>query len=175
MLVHKGDKEGPVIATADLSRASEGVSVIEFAEPQSTSQLEHIHHRLPFTHSNTYFTFGGKKYHWKADAALIEDDTRICLAVYHNINLGGIKHKFGSIVFTTEGARARDVVAITHLVEHARSDEAKLEVRIRNKYVYANFSRSMSTGNTRNNLKLLLKSRSSCNDSSLKCQFINKL
>jgi len=143
MLIHQGDKEGPVIATADLSRATEGISVVEFMEPKSTIQLEHIHHKLPWTHANTYFTFAGKKYHWKAHAALIEDDTRICLAVYHNINLGAIPRKLGSIVLTVEGLKMRDLVVITCLVDKARSDEAKLEVRICNKYPYSKCSRSL--------------------------------
>ena len=134
MLIHQGDKEGPVIATVDLSRATEGISVVEFKEPHVIVQLEHVHHKLPFTHANTYFTFGGKKYHWKAHAALIEDDTRICLAVYHNINPGGTPHKLGSIVLTSEGLKKRDLVAITRLAEQARSDEARLEVRIHNKH-----------------------------------------
>jgi hypothetical protein len=130
MLIHQGDKKGPVIATADLSRATEGISVVEFIEPQCTVQLDHVHHKLPWTHANTYFTFGGKKYHWKAHAALLEDDTRICLAAYHAINLGGPRRKLASIVLTNEGLKMRELVAVTCLVEQARSDEAKLEVRI---------------------------------------------
>lgn len=168
MLIHRDDKEGPVIATVDLNRATEGISVIEFKEPQAVVQLKHVHHKLPFTHANTYFTFGGKKYHWKAHAALLEDDTRICLAAHHTINIGGPRRRLGSIVLTSEGLKMRDLVAVTRLAEQARCDEAKLEVRIRNNYVYTNFSRSR--GSLKNNLKLLLNSGCGCNDSSSKRQ-----
>jgi hypothetical protein len=97
ILIHKDGKQSPVIATADLHRAKEGHVVIEFTEPKATVQLEHIHHRLPWTHANTYFTFDGKKYHWKAHAALIEDDTKVCVAVFHTVNLGGPRRKHGSM------------------------------------------------------------------------------
>jgi len=138
MLIHESDKESPVIATADLTRAAEGISVIEFTNPAATVELKHVHHRLPWTHSNTYLTFDGKKYHWKAHAALIEDDTKICLAVFHNVNLGGPRRKLGSIVFTTaEGWKMRDLAAISRLVDMERSDEAKIEVRIPFKYMDA--------------------------------------
>jgi hypothetical protein len=173
MLIHRGDKGGPVIATADLSQAKEGISVIEFQEPQSVVHLAHVRHRLPLTHANTYFTFGGKKYHWKAHAALIEDDTRICLAAHHTINLGGPRHRLGSIVLTNEGMKMRDLVAVTLLVERARSDEEKLEVRICTKYVYAKFSRRWrSLPSLRINLKALLNVSCSDNNLSLECKFL---
>lgn len=173
-MIHRGDKGGPVIAIADLSQAKEGISVVEFQEPQSVVQLAHVHHRLPLTHSNTYFTFGGKKYHWKAHAALIEDDTRICLAAHHTINLGGPRHRLGSIVLTHEGLKMRDLVAVTLLVERARSDEEKLEVRICTEYVYAKFSRRWRSlpRSLRNHLKALLKVSYSYNNLSLKCKFL---
>ena len=130
LLIHQTDKDSPIIAAADVSRASEGISTIQFHDPEAACLLEHVHHKHPFTHANTYFTYGGKKYHWKAHSALIEDDTRICLGVLHRINLGGVRHKHGSIVLTHEGLNAKDMVAVTCLVEHARSDEAKLEVHL---------------------------------------------
>jgi len=128
ILIHKDGKNSPVIATADLHQAKDGHIVVEFTEPQATVQLDHVHHKLPWTHANTYFTFEGKKYHWKAHAALIEDDTKLCVAVFHTVNLGGPRHKHGSIVLAADGPKMRDLAAITRLVDMARSDEAKLEV-----------------------------------------------
>lgn len=168
MLIHRDNKEGPVIASVDLNRATEGISVIEFKELQAFVELKHVHHKLPFTHANTYFTFGGKKYHWKAHAALLEDDTRICLAAHHTVNIGGPRHRLGSIVLTSEGLKMRDLVAVTRLAEQARSDEAKLEVCIRNKYILIPLEAWGVLGIC--NLKLLLKSGCSCNDSFSKCQ-----
>lgn len=128
LLIHQTDQNSPIIAAADLSDASEGICVIEFHNPEAAVRLEHIHHKFPFTHANTYFSFGDKQYHWKAHSALVEDDTRVCLGVVHKAYLGGPRRKHGSIVLTHEGLKLKDMVAVTCLVEHARSDETKLEV-----------------------------------------------
>lgn len=141
MLIHQTGQDSPIIAAADLSRASEGICVIEFHNPEAAVRLEHVHHKFPFTHGNTYFSFGDKNYHWKAHSALVEDDTRICLGVHHKANLGGTLHKFGSMILTHEGLKLKDVVVVTGLVEQARSDEARLEVRLP-QFHRANFYRN---------------------------------
>ena len=130
LLIHQTDQDSPIIAAADLSGASGGICVIQFHNPEAAVRLEHVHHKVPFTHANTYFTFGNKQYHWKGHAALVEDDTSVCLGVNHHFNLGGPRHKLGNIVLTHEGLKAKDMVLVTCLVEQARSDEAKLEVRL---------------------------------------------
>ena len=57
----------------------------------------------------------------------MEDDTQACLAT---TKVGGPLPKLENIVFTTaEGAKTRDLVTVTRLVDVARSDEAKLQVR----------------------------------------------
>lgn len=132
LLIHKGDGDSPVIATADLSKCTEGLSSIEFIEPQVNIQLEHVHHKLPLTHGNTYFNFGGRQYHWKAHTVLIENDTRVCLALYHTVIYDGPRKALGSIVLTADGSldgmNVQDLVVVTRLVDMARSDEAKLLV-----------------------------------------------
>lgn len=57
---------------------------------------------------------------------MIEDETRICLAVFHTVNLGGPRRKHGSIVITSEGMKMRDLVAVTRLVDMARSDRGEI-------------------------------------------------
>lgn len=126
-----------MIATVDLRQAKEGHIIVEFTERHVVVQLEHVHHRFPWTHSNTYFSFGGKKYHWKAHAALIEDDTKVCVAIFHTVNLGGPRRKHGSIVLASDGVELRDLAAVTRLADMARSQEAKLEVRL-STYTHAN-------------------------------------
>ena len=157
MLIHQGDKESPVIATADINRATEGICVVEFKEPYAaTVQLEHVHHKIPFTHGNTYFTFDGKKYHWKAHSALLEDATRVCLGVCDRTGLGGPRRKLGSIILTYEGSKMRNLVVITCLVEQTRSDEVKLEVFISIKLIRTKLFRSLKSlsRNRSRNLKL---------------------
>jgi len=143
LLIHKTDKDSPTVAAVDLSRALEGICVIQFHQPEAAMSVEHVHHKFPFTHANTYFGYGNKNYHWKAHSALVEDDTRICLAVHHRTNLGGHLHKLGSIVLTHEGMKLKDMVLVTGLTEQARSDEAKLEVRIPNKLIILISTRSL--------------------------------
>jgi len=65
---------------------------------------------------------------WEAHSALVEDDTRVCLGVNHTANIGGSRRKLGSLILTHEGMKAKDMVVVTCLVEHARSDEAKSEL-----------------------------------------------
>jgi hypothetical protein len=83
---------------------------------------------------NTYFNFGGRQYHWKAHTVLIENDTRVCLALYHTVIYDGPKKALGSIVLTADGSLdgmdVQDLVVVTRLVDMARSDEAKLLVHI---------------------------------------------
>ncbi len=128
MSIHEGDKTTPILATANLSRSSEGITPIQFIKDSETIEQKHVHHKL-FTTSNTYFNFKGKAYHWKSHAALLEDRTNICLAVFRPIYKSEPRHRIGSVIFTTEQADGlRDMVVITRLVDIARSDEAKLTV-----------------------------------------------
>ena len=128
MSIHEGDKDTPVLATANLSRSTEGITPIQFLSDSTTIEQKHVHHKLCTT-SNTYFTFNGKAYHWKSHAALLEDRTNICLAVFRPIYSSEPRHRIGSIIFTTEEANGlRDMIVITRLVDMARSDEAKLTV-----------------------------------------------
>ena len=128
-MIHRDGKDSLVIATADLHKAKEGIVVVEFVEPPATVELHHVHHKLPWTHANTYFTYEGKKYHWKAHAALL-DDKKACVAVFHTLNLGGARHKHGSLVVDSNDIKLRDLAAVTRLADMARSDEVKLEVRV---------------------------------------------
>jgi hypothetical protein len=130
LLIHQTDKTSPIIAAADLTGAYGGICVIELHNPEAAVRLEHVHHKFPLSHANTYFSFGDKQYHWKAHSALVEDDTRVCLGVNHTANIGGSRRKLGSLILTHEGMKAKDMVVVTCLVEHARSDEAKSEVRL---------------------------------------------
>ena len=128
LLIHKDGKDSPVIATVDMSQAKEGSLVAEFADPPAKVEMHHVPHKLPWTHSNTYFTYEGKKYHWKAYSALIEDDTRTCIATFHTVNLGGPRRKHGSLVLVHDSTKMRDLAAVTRLAALAQADELKLEV-----------------------------------------------
>jgi len=134
LLIHSDGKDSPVIATVDLARAKEGFMVVEFANPPAKVEMHHVPHKLPWTHSNTYFTYEGKKYHWKSFAALLEDDTRTCVATFHTINLGGPRRKHGSLVLVHDSTQMRDMAAVTRLAGLARADEMNLEVCFTNIY-----------------------------------------
>lgn len=47
VVIHKGGKESPIIATANLQGARKGSVVIDFTEPQARVQLEHVYHKIP--------------------------------------------------------------------------------------------------------------------------------
>jgi len=126
LTVHKGDKSGPVIATAILSRDPDGVTEIKFTEPGQALHLKHVH---DFFHGRTTFETGRKKVHWKGHSALVEDGTGVCLAVYKAILFEGKHHKLGTLLVTEHGIEFIDIVVSSALVEQERADEPENEVQ----------------------------------------------
>lgn len=129
LTIHRGGKEGPVIATAVQCLEKDGVTEIHMFEPlETTVCIEHVHRRLPFFHGKTSFTFGGKNYHWKGHSALIEDDSGILLAALHATILVADYHKLGTLIVVQAGQKLLDLVVVSCLVMLERSDEGKLAV-----------------------------------------------
>lgn len=128
VIIHRGDKDGPVIATATQCLGQNGVTDIQFTESGPTIRLEHVHSVLPFFHGKTFLTVGEKKYHWKGHTALIDDETGVMLAAFHATFLETEYHKLGRLVITKEGKELIDVVVCSCLVQQERSEEGTLAV-----------------------------------------------
>lgn len=129
MTIHRGDKEGPVIATALQCFEKDGVTEIQMYEPFETIvYLSHVHHMLPFFHGRTSFTFGSKSYHWKGHTALIEDNTGLFIAALHTKFSETHYHKLGTLIVQPKGQKLLDLIVISCLVMQERSDEGKLAV-----------------------------------------------
>jgi hypothetical protein len=124
--IYKGDKQGPLIATAKQCMDRDGITEIRLTEPEQTIHLEHVHGLLPFFHGKTLFEVGGKKYHWKGQTALIDDQTGSLLAGFHARFLETDSHELGKLVVTEEGQKMLDLVVIGCLVLQERSDEGRL-------------------------------------------------
>jgi len=127
--VHKGDRSGPVIATATQFIGKDGSSEVKLiGEAQSSIELKHVHGVFPFFHGNTFFQIGEKKVHWKGHSALVEDHTHVCLAVYKAKFLETKDRKLGTLLITARGIPYLDVIVVSALVEQERSDEAEAQV-----------------------------------------------
>jgi hypothetical protein len=124
--IHAGDRSCPVIAIAKQCLAQDGVTDIHFTVSGDTVRLEHVHRLLPFFHGKTLFEVGGKKYHWKGQTALLDDQTGQLLAGFHATYLETDYHRLGNLVVTEEGKKTLDLVVISALVLQERSDEGKL-------------------------------------------------
>jgi hypothetical protein len=126
--VHRGGKDGPVIATANQCLEKEGVTDIHFVDAKCTVCMEHAHSHLPFFHGKHSFTYKDTKYHWKGHTALIDDQSGVLLAALHTRYLEPDPHKLGTIDITPDGRSLMDVVVITCLVMQERSEEGRLSV-----------------------------------------------
>ena len=127
--MHKGDRSGPVIATATQFIGKDGSTVVKLiGEPQSLIELKHVHGVFPFFHGNTFFQIGETKVHWKGHSALVEDHTNICLAVYKAKFLETNNRKLGTLLITTHGTPSLDIIVVSALVEQERTDEAEAQV-----------------------------------------------
>jgi hypothetical protein len=125
LTVHKGDKSGPVIATAIQCHDKDGVTEIKLMEP---SQVLHLEHHHGFFHGRTSFEIGGKKVHWKGQSALVEDETGICLAVYKAKLFEAKNRKLGTLLVTAHGVNYIDAIVSSALVKQERTDEFEYEV-----------------------------------------------
>jgi hypothetical protein len=128
LIVHRGDKSGPVIATGDPCLSKEGLTEIHFPESETVIELQHVHHKFLHLHGKTTFTFNGKRYHWKGHTVLVESDTDVVIAVYHSMWFDANWERLGSLEIASVSKEITDVVVITALVLQERSDEGRQAV-----------------------------------------------
>jgi hypothetical protein len=114
----------------------DGITEISITEPEATIQLQHVHGLLPFFHGKTLFEVGGKKYHWKGQTAMIDDQTGSLLAGFHARCLETDSHKLGKLVVTEEGQKMLDLVVIGCLVLQERSAEGRLAKEMAHRAVW---------------------------------------
>lgn len=132
LTIHRGGKEGPVIATANPCLTQEGQTDIHLHEPQSTFTLQHEHHKLPFIHCKSKFVVNDKHYHWEGHSKLVADETHEVVTTFTATWLEGTGHKIG--VLDIKAENIKDITVITALVVQERSDEHKRSVKIFSKF-----------------------------------------
>lgn len=118
---HRGEKAGPVIATAECCEEKQGSSKIEMVEPSTTVSLDHIPRRMAILPPKTTFTFDGNKYHWKGYTDLFEEKSDKLLAQYQSSVEG--TEKIGQLVVTEgDNKQLNDLVIISAIVLQHRSE-----------------------------------------------------
>jgi hypothetical protein len=127
LIIHRGDKSGPIIATGEPCLSQEGLTEIHFAGYGSL-QLKHVHHKFLRFRGKTSFEYNGKVYHWRGHSQLVEDDSGVVLALFHPgwFELSG--SRLGKLEITYDGLKMLDLVVITALIVQERSDEGKQAV-----------------------------------------------
>src|SRR5947207_2198648 len=65
LVIHRGDKSGPVMATCDpCAHRTETMTDIRFFDGTGDIHLHHMPHKMLHKHGETRFTYGTKKYRW---------------------------------------------------------------------------------------------------------------
>lgn len=125
-----------MIATAHQCLERDGITEIHITDTNDTIRFQHIHELLPFFDGKTLFEIAGKKYHWKGQTALIDDQTGDLLAAFHSKFLETDYHKLGDLVVTEEGQRMLDLVIVGCLVLQERSEEGRLAKEMAKRSVF---------------------------------------
>lgn len=126
---HRGEKSGPVIATADCCQEKQGSSKIEMIETSTNVVLEHLPRRMIVLPPKTSFTISGKKYYWKGYTDLFEEKTDKLLAQYQPTLTEGSEPCTGQLIIA-EGAnfQLNDLIVISSIVMQQRSEARKRAV-----------------------------------------------
>ena len=126
---HRGEKTGPVIATADCCQEKQGSSKIEMVEPPTTVVLDHLPRRMLVLPPKTTFTFDGKKYYWKGYTDMFEEKTDKLLGQYLPASNEGADPGTGHLVVAEDdNKQLSDLVVISAVVMQQRSDARKRAV-----------------------------------------------
>jgi Family of unknown function (DUF6593) len=120
--IHKGGKDGPVLATAT-PPDKDGNTEILIPGSGTVIALTHVKPAFLHIHPKTEFTYLGKKYHWKGHTGLVEDETGTLLAIYHSSWFNRNWLKVGRLEVTYAGQKSLDMCVITGLIVQERSDE----------------------------------------------------
>jgi len=128
LTIHRDGKDGVVLATGEACQQNEGETDIHFKESNLTIQLVHRHHKLPSLYSKSSFEANGKKYYWKGHNQLYEVDKDVVIATFHPTWLEGTGHLIGTMDISKEYEGMQDIIVITVLVVHERSDEHRMSV-----------------------------------------------
>lgn len=121
VLIHRGDKEGPVIATTSSFEGKDGIADIRLTELGTAVSIRHKHHTIPLTHGSTFFTFDGKNYNWRKHYEFVEEGGP-ALALFHPAR--GSPH-IGSIYVLPDGETMKDLAVITALIDQEISAAEK--------------------------------------------------
>ena len=124
--IHRGDKDGPIIATSDSFKSQDGITEISLTEMGATIPIRHKHHTMPFLAGDTFFRAEGKQFKWKKHTELVEEDTGTLLASFQVAR--GSSH-LGSLYVFPPGEAMVDTIIITSLVDQERSDEKRMKVK----------------------------------------------
>jgi hypothetical protein len=121
LILHRGGKDGPVIATADPCDQGKYKTDIHFVEPKMTIPLEHKHD------TKTYCSIE-KLLHRKGHKEIENDEADGVVATYHPSPFEGKREvlKVGTLDITLKGIQ--DLVVVTALVVQEREEESKSPV-----------------------------------------------
>ena len=124
--VHRGAKDGPIAATAEVCPDKEGSSKITFPDSGTTVVLTHSSRLFSMGAPKTTMTVGGKDYEWKGYNTLTEKKTGRLVAQYSPME--NDENKFGSLVFTKGDQLRTDMIVVSTLVLEQRSAARKRAV-----------------------------------------------
>lgn len=134
---HRGDKTGPVIATADCCQDKQGSSKIQMLESSTTVTLEHIPRRALILSPKTTFSVGDDKYYWKGYSDLFDEKKDRLLAQYQASSVEGADNKIGHLsVAEGDDTMLNDLVVISAFIMQQRADARKRAVYIASQTSY---------------------------------------
>jgi hypothetical protein len=125
--IHRGGKDGSVLAIARHSLQNASQTIIDFVESDlSISILEDQQESRFRFNKKSRFSFGDQNYYWKGHKTLWNDQANDAIAIFHPTWLEGQNNKIGRLdILPTE---IQDIIVITAVVIQERYDEHKLSV-----------------------------------------------
>ena len=125
LTVHRGTKDGPVIAVGVACLLTPGSTDVHLEDSNTTLHLDHVYHK--HTISRSEFTYHQKRLHWHGQSQLFDDEKGHLLAQFHPVTKGSEDHDhlLGTLIISPAGKYLMDLAVITALVMEQRSPEGK--------------------------------------------------
>lgn len=116
--LHRGGKDGPVIATAEPCPEKKYQTDIHMVENKLLIPFHHKHH-------HHHFAAFSKKYHWKGHKELVEEESGSKVAEYNPSVFEGRRntiHEEGTL--RVPQSEIQDLVVLTAIIVQERKEEA---------------------------------------------------